>query len=531
MSARSLVVTRGGRRLVDRLDLTVAPGSRIGIVGENGVGKSTLLHTLSGDLPSESGSVATTGAVEVVEQELHTGDATTVGDLVAGALEPARAALDRLDSAALALADQHEDAGDRYADALAAAEALSAWDAERTLDVALGALGAETDRSRRLATLSVGQRYRVRLACALGGGADHLLLDEPTNHLDAGGLEFLTTSLRARAGTVVVVSHDRALLRDVVTTIVDLDPTPDGRPRVWGDGWDGYVEGRRAEFARWEQLHAAQQREHRALAEDLERSRSRLQDSWRPGKGTGKHQRATRADTSVRAVHRRVEALERHEVSAPEPPLRFTLPTTAVRGGVVLDAHGVTLSGRLDVPVDLTLTSGDHVLLTGPNGAGKSSLLAVLAGAAEPTSGVVATRTRRIGWLRQESEFAESGTARAVYAAHVARSVSTGVIDASEQLPVRTFGLLAEADLATDVAALSYGRRRRLALAMVLATRPHVLLLDEPSNHLSPALVGELTEALRETATAVVVATHDRAMLHDLADWRRVELGESQCHV
>lgn len=124
-------------------------------------------------------------------------------------------------------------ADDRYASALDAATRLDAWDAERRVDVALEALGACADRDRPLSTLSVGQRYRVRLACLLGARHDILLLDEPTNHLDAGGLDFLTRRLREHDGGLAVVSHDRALLRDIANRFLDLDPARDGKPRLY----------------------------------------------------------------------------------------------------------------------------------------------------------------------------------------------------------------------------------------------------------------------------------------------------------
>src|SRR5699024_3741133 len=146
-------------------------------------------------------------------------------------------------------------ADDRYAQALELALALDAWDAERRVRVAMEALDAEPDWGRPLAELSVGQRYRVRLACLIGGDDDFLLLDEPTNHLDRAGLDFLTTALKSRHGGVVIVSHDRALLADVAETLIDLDPTYDDHPRVYGGGYAGYREGHRAELERWEQQY------------------------------------------------------------------------------------------------------------------------------------------------------------------------------------------------------------------------------------------------------------------------------------
>ncbi|MYW70821.1 ATP-binding cassette domain-containing protein, partial [Pseudonocardia sp. SID8383] len=187
-----------------------------------------------------------------------------------------------------ALTDGAPGADDRFAAALDTATRLDAWDAERRVDVALGAIGACTDRTRPLETLSVGQRHRVRLACLLGARHDVLLLDEPTNHLDAAGLDFLTRTLRAHPGGLAVVSHDRALLRDVADEFCDLDPTRDGTPRLTAGGYDAWWTARDRARAAWEAEHAEQQAEHRRLADAVATARDRLSTGWRPDKGTGK---------------------------------------------------------------------------------------------------------------------------------------------------------------------------------------------------------------------------------------------------
>ena len=225
----------------------VTPSSRVAIVGENGRGKSSLLHVLTGELTPDSGAVQLIGTLGIAEQEMTTNENRTVGQVVAEAIAAPLAALSDLDAASSAITRREDGADDWYATALETAEALDAWDAERRVKIALEALGAETDLTRQLSALSVGQRYRVRLACLLGADHDFILLDEPTNHLDREGLDFLTSQLRSRTGGVVVVSHDRALLIDIAETIVDLDPTPDGRPRIYGNGYAGYREGRAAE--------------------------------------------------------------------------------------------------------------------------------------------------------------------------------------------------------------------------------------------------------------------------------------------
>ena len=524
--AASVHVERGGRPVLVDVSVSVSAGTRLGVVGENGRGKSTLLHVLAGTLRPDSGTVSRIGSIGVAEQELAAGDARTVGELIDVELADARAALKALDEAAAAMAAEVEGADDEYAAALDAATALDAWDADRRVDLALDALGAVRDRSRALAQMSVGERYRVRLACLLGAQHDFLLLDEPTNHLDEHGLDFLTAALRDHPGGVVLVSHDRVLLADVATKILDLDPSIDGRPRVYGDGYEGYRAGRAAAMARWEQDYDQHLAEEARLADDLSAAQNRLRSGWRPPKGTGKHQRATRAPSLVRAVNRRIEDLADHAVSRPVAPLRFHMPELATLSGVTLvRVEEVAVDGRLTGPVTVALESGDRLLITGPNGAGKSTLLAVLAGQLEADQGSVRVAANaRIGIVAQETPSADRRRVHDIYEARMHQLRHQGV-DAT--VPLRSLGLLSAADTARPLAELSMGQQRRLDLALALAGRPHALLLDEPTNHLSIALVDELTEALDTTAAAVVVVTHDRQLRRDLSHWP--ELVISRC--
>ncbi|WP_370588769.1 ABC-F family ATP-binding cassette domain-containing protein [Pseudonocardia sp. C8] len=526
--AEDVTVVRGDRRVLDGVTVTVSNRSRIAVVGENGRGKTTLLHVLAGLLAPDGGTVHRAGTIGLARQEMSARDGETVGTVTGQALAAGLAALAALDSATHALTRGDTGADDRYAAALDTATRLEAWDAERRVDVALEALGACTDRDRPLATLSVGQRYRVRLACLLGARHDVLLLDEPTNHLDAGGLDFLTRALREHPGGLAVVSHDRALLRDVAERFLDLDPTRDGRPRLYAGGYDAWQDARRGERERWEQDHAAQQAEHRRLQDAVTRARDRLSTGWRPDKGTGRHQRQSRAPGVVQALHRQRGALEAHRVDVPEPPPSLRWPEPGVRAGAPqLRAHGVAVAGRLAGPVDLVLDGGDRVLVTGPNGSGKSTLLAVLAGDLAPTRGHVRRAPgARIVRVTQETADHDPGlTALEVHARHVGRLVARGDLRDADAVPPGSLGLLDTAALRTPVGRLSQGQQRRLDLALALAGRPGTLLLDEPTNHLSPALVDELTGAIRVTGAAVVVATHDRQLLRDLAGWPRRELG------
>jgi macrolide transport system ATP-binding/permease protein len=512
-------VSYGGHPVLAGVDLVAAAGDRVAIVGENGRGKTTLLRVLAGDLPADRGEVHRAGSVGVADQQLRLGPTDTVGALIDLELATVRRALARLELAADALTDGRQGAEDEYTAALAQAEALDAWDADRRVEVSLAALNAVDDRDRQLGALSVGQRHRVRLACLLGAGHSVLLLDEPTNHLDAGGLDHLTERLCAHSGVVVLVSHDRALLTDVATSVVDLDPSSDERPRVYGGGYPAYVRARQAERARWEARHAEQVAERQRLADDLSSARNRLRDGWRPDKGHGKHARATRAPGLVRAVHRRQEELAAHVVAVPSPPARFAMPELPERDGVtLLRAAEITVAGRLARPVDLAVDGGDRLVVTGPNGAGKSTLLAVLAGHLEPTTGTLTrARSARIGWLGQESDAPSLRTAAELYEERLARSGVRGP-------GLGELGLVRRGDTHRPVAELSVGARRRVDLALVLAACPHVLLLDEPTNHLSCMLVDELTTAFGSTPAAVVIATHDRQLLRDTRSWSRLAL-------
>lgn len=518
-------VTLGDRPVLTGVDLTLSAGSALAIVGENGQGKTTLLQVLAGARAPDSGTVSRLGTVGTIDQHLDASASRTVGDAVALAIADSLTALKDLDRATEAMAAGRPGADDDFAAALDRATALDAWDADRRVDIALAGLAACTDRERPLDSLSVGQRYRVRLACVLGARHDLLLLDEPTNHLDASGLEFLTARLREHPGGLAVASHDRALLRDVATQFIDLDPSEDSRPHLYGGGYDGWIDGRRRARLRWEQAHADQVEEHQRLTRAADEARGRLRDSWRPEKGHGRHQRATRAGGTVQAFNRRRDELERHRVTVPRPPMEFRWPGWDVPAGRgVLTCHEPRVDGCLEVPVALSVDTGDRLLLTGPNGAGKSTLLALLSGTLEPDQGRVDRRPgARISLLSQEvPEWDARRTGVEVYAGHLDR---LGLTNAPG--PAAT-GLLDSRTAGTPVIRMSQGQQRRLHLALCLAERPDLLLLDEPTNHLAFALVDALTEALRTISCAVVVASHDRQLLRDLRDWPRLDLTRSR---
>ncbi|TNU73702.1 ABC-F family ATP-binding cassette domain-containing protein [Miniimonas arenae] len=526
-----------GTPVLARLGLTLRVGDRLGVVGENGSGKSTLLGVLAGDLAPTAGDVERAGSLAVVPQEMADG-AATVGDLVARSLGTARAAAARLE-AALASGDGGTHGGaERSRDVALAVEqyeASAAWDADRLLDEALTRFGAPRDPARPLAAMSVGERYRVRLACRLAEGADAVLLDEPTNHLDPTALAHLTQRIRTWPGGVIVVTHDRQLLDDVATAVLDLDPTVDGVPARYGArrgvgfGYADYRRAKRAALARWRTRYRAEQERLAELFDRRDYAYEHLSDEWRPPKGSKKNRRGTRARQHVKAADRAHARLERTAVDVPPPPPEIALPaldgepaarTSIASGGRVLALTGAVVPGRLDRPdLAVELGPGGRLLVVGPNGAGKSTLLALLAAAVAPDV--------RVGYLAQEAAFdaATVGGAQDVATARILAALEDGSLEPDSVVPLATTGLVAPEDLDRPVAELSVGRRRRLDLALTLMTAPHVLVLDEPTNHLAVDLMDALTAWLREVGAAVVVATHDRRMRADLADWPTLDLG------
>ncbi|MCZ2263585.1 ATP-binding cassette domain-containing protein, partial [Isoptericola sp. QY 916] len=416
LTATDLAFAYPGRPVLDGVSIRVSDGTRLGVVGENGSGKSTLLHLLAGDLRPGRGELRRKGSVALVEQELATTSGETVGDLVRRTLADLRALAAEIEKEAASF--DHE-TGDlrRLSGLLARAEHLAAWDADRRVDVALTRLGAVRDPDRRLDTLSVGQRYRVRLACRLAERADLLLLDEPTNHLDDSAIEFLTGELVAWQGGVVVVTHDRELLDDVATAILDLDPSMDGKPVLYGQpGYLAYRFAKNQALHRWRQRYRAEQERARVLAERLDASYEGLSDEWRPPKGSQKHRRATRARIHVKAADRLIEKLEAEAVEVPVPPARLTFPDlpsmspgwdpgdplVELRSPRVLAADGGL---RLDLPgTRVAVPPSGRLLVVGPNGTGKSTLLAALAGRMALARGTRSvTPGARLGVVVQEA--------------------------------------------------------------------------------------------------------------------------------
>ncbi|MFJ1792565.1 ABC-F family ATP-binding cassette domain-containing protein [Kitasatospora griseola] len=531
--AHDLVRALDGRRVLDGLSLTAAPGRRLGLIGENGCGKSTLLRLLAGVDEPDAGSVDRPADLGYLHQEIPFDAATTVAAVLDDALREARAdlaALDRLGVELAALPD-----GDpRLPDLLAAygarleqAQDREAWDADRRAALLLDGLGlAAVAPQRSLGSLSGGQRGRLALAALLVRRPAAVLLDEPTNHLDDGAAAFLEEQLRSLPGTVVVASHDRAFLDAVCTDLLDLDPAADG-PVRFGGGYRAYLDAKRARRHRWERRFADEQRELAELRRSVEVTAHRVAPDRGPtdNEKMGYGHRAGRVQQQisrrVRDAAGRLADLERRQAPEPPAPLRFA-PDALATGpeqevpDLLVTLHRLRVPGRLALD-DLDVAADERLLVTGGNGTGKSTLLAVLAGRLDATGRVHRRPGLTVGLLTQDTAFERPDrTARDTY------GLALGP-DRAERVPLASLGLLAAADLDRPVGALSVGQRRRLALALLVARPPQLLLLDEPTNHLSPVLCDELEEAMGAKGPgAIVVAAHDRWLRRR---WQGREIG------
>ncbi|MER5280684.1 ABC-F family ATP-binding cassette domain-containing protein [Streptomyces sp. NPDC002809] len=515
--AHDLVRTFGARRVLDGVSLTASPGHRIGLIGENGVGKSTLLRLLAGTDEPDSGSVTRPGDVGFLHQEMAFDTGSTITDVLDDALHEARSDLAELDRLSGLLARTPQSSPDHaailetYGGRLQQAEERETWDADRRAAVLLTGLGlAALPHGRTLGSLSGGQRGRLALAALLVRRPSALLLDEPTNHLDDEAAAFVEEQLRGMPGPVVIASHDRAFLDAVCTDLIDLDPAVDG-PVRFGGAYSSYLTEKRAERARWERRHAEEQQELAALRRSADVTARMVapdrgpRDNEKMGYGLRAGRVQSQIARRVRNASRRLDELERNRIGEPPPPLRFRYTSLAGPSaeGTLVSLRGVRVPGRLAVD-RLDVAAAERLLVSGGNGAGKSTLLAVLAGTLAARGEVGRRSGLTVGMLAQDTEFARPDrTVRETYEQALG-------FERAEEVPLVSLGLMHEGDLDKPVRQVSAGQRRRLALAVLTARPPQLLLLDEPTNHLSPRLCDELEEALGTGPGAIVLASHDR---------------------
>ena len=458
----------GVRPLLSEVSLGVDAGDRIGVVGLNGGGKTTLLEVLAGLEPPDSGRVSRARGlrVAVLTQRTELPERVTVGDAV---LAPLR------------VGAEHE------------------WAADPRVRAVLDGLGIPLlGLDRSVAGLSGGERRRVALAAALVGELDLLILDEPTNHLDIEGVSWLAEHLLGRRCAVVVVTHDRWFLDTVCTRTWEV---VDGRVDGYDGGYADWV------YARAERLRLA------TAAEQRRRNLARKELAWL--------RRGPPARSSKPRY--RIEAAEALIADVPQPRDTVELHAFARRrlGRTVLELEDVTVSvgGRrlLDAQT-WRVGPGERIGLVGVNGSGKTTLLRLLAGEIEPEAGRrVQGKTVRLAHLRQELDDLPESLRVLEAVEEIASRVQLGRHEMSASQLAERLGFPASRQW-TPVADLSGGERRRLQLTRLLMAEPNVLLLDEPTNDLDIDTLQQLEDLLDGWPGCLVVVSHDRYLVERVCD-------------
>ena len=476
--ASDISKSHGSTPVLAGVSLAVAPGARIGVVGPNGIGKSTLLRILAGLEAPDSGRVVRrppTLTVGYLPQEVRGGGGTVRDFLV------------------------HR----------------SGEDADWRLEAACREVGLGVALERPLDDVSGGEAARAALASIVLAGHDVLLLDEPTNDLDFAGLDLLERFVLGSDAGIVVVSHDRAFLERTVERVVELEEGS-RTAREYAGGFAEYERLRRLELERRYASYGRYDERRRELEDALRRRRGQATAA---GKGASRRLKKALSQRT-RSVERRLDTLER--VDKPWEPwdLRLALSPASRGGNVVARLTGAVVergSFRLG-PIDLDLGAGERVAVTGPNGSGKSTLLRALLGSLPLAGG-----ERRLGPGTVVGELEQARDAFGTAPLVEGFSSRARVVPEEARTLLAKFGLGAE-DVLRPAASLSPGERTRAGIALVAATGVNLLVLDEPTNHLDLPAIEELERALETYDGTLVVVSHDRRFLEAVAPNRAVDI-------
>jgi ATPase subunit of ABC transporter with duplicated ATPase domains len=513
---RDLRIDVGPRVLLEGASFSLQPGDKVGLVGRNGAGKTTLLRTLVGYLAPAAGSVIRSGNLGYFSQEaalpdLERQDMTAIERVLAAReigsmqrrIEETRRKIGRLDGEA------RDRAIARFSRLQDEFEARGGFIAEAEAKRVAASLGIGNDElSQPVATMSGGQRRRVELARILFAETDVMLLDEPTNHLDLDAKAWLMQYLAAYRGALLVVSHDLPLLDEAITSVLAL-------------------EHEQLEPYRGNYSHYLVERERRREQREKERRHqeqqiARLEENVRRFKGSTEKM-ARRASTMETRAERLKRDLVEVQTRGKRVAVRFPQPRPS--GRTPLRASGLAKSfgdNLVFVDVDLDLERGERLLIMGLNGAGKTTLLRILAGVETPDLGEVTLgHEATLGYYAQEHEQIISGRTVLGHLRHV-----SDLPDVQLRTLLGHF-LLAD-KVEQDAATLSGGEKTKLALAMLMTSRPNVLLLDEPTNNLDPQAKEALLGALRQYAGTVLLVSHDTDFVAELAPDRAVMMPEGE---
>jgi ATPase subunit of ABC transporter with duplicated ATPase domains len=512
LAATGVSKSHGAQVVLADVDLVVPPRARIGLVGPNGVGKSTLLRVLAGVATPDRGAVRSTVAAGYLPQERDLCPEETLRGYLSRRTGIA-AAERRVDELASQLAGEPGLAGE-YAQALDEFLARGGGDLEQRARQTLDELGLAVALDRPLTALSGGEAARAALASILLSRFDVLLLDEPTNDLDFAGLERLERFLDAYEGAAVIVSHDRVFLDRTVSRIVELDEWTRGATEYAG-GWSEYeaerARRRARHYERWEGYIAGRER--------IEAQARRMQQWEERGYGQGRKKKKSK---DVRkAFEKKLGSLERIEKPYEPWELRLGLAPATRSGDVVVRLERALIERgafRLG-PLELEIAWGERVALVGRNGSGKSTLLDALLGRLPLADG---SRTLGPGVVPGELDQQRAGFAPGERLLDAFVRASELTVEDSRTLLAK-FSLGAD-DVLRSAGSLSAGERTRAALALLSGRGVNFLVLDEPTNHLDVEAIEELEHALGRYEGTALLVTHDRLFLERFGATRTIAL-------
>ena len=504
ISVQNLELRAGARLLMEDVTFRVDNGDKIGLVGRNGAGKTTMTKVLAGlALPAE-GTVTRSGSIGYLPQDPKVDDMT---QLARDRILSARG----LDGVARKMRQAQEDMASE--DESIRTKGMRRYDRLEAEFIAGGGYAAESEAAvitsnldlpervlaRPLETLSGGQRRRVELARILFSAADTMLLDEPTNHLDADSILWLREFLKNFSGGLLVISHDVELMELVVNRVFYLDANRCVIDQ-YNMGWKNYLSQREQDEHRRKRERANAQKKAQALMEQANKMRA-------------KATKAVAAQQMIKRAERMMRGLEDERQTDKVAAIRF--PEPAPCGKTPLSAQSLSKSyGSLEIftDVDLAIDRGSRVVVLGLNGAGKTTLLRMLAGNTAPDTGeVVYGHGAKIGYFAQEHEILDGE--RTVL--ENMKSAAPDLDDTRVRTILGSF-LFSGDDVEKPAGVLSGGEKTRLSLATLVASSANILLLDEPTNNLDPASRKEILNALKAYKGAIVMVSHDEGAVEAL---------------
>ena len=490
----------GEHEVLQNVNASVERGDRIGIIGANGTGKTTLLRILCGESLPDSGDAAFGNGVTCgyLEQNAHLDPTLDVYATMKLAFDPATKAMQRMEILQKQLAKEPDNVSvqEEIAQCNAVIDAMDAYQMDTQIKKVLNGMGFPAETwTKQAGVLSGGEQTRLRLARLLLERPDLLILDEPTNHLDIETMDWLENYLKAYRGAVLVVSHDRYFLDAVCTKIWELR----GKTiNTYRGNYSAYLPQREAADERQQKLHDAAVEKAAKLQDYIDRNLVRAS--------------TTKMAQSRRKQLEKLEIVDAPEVEARELSFRFEYDIEPYDELVIMKNLTVRIGDRTLIDqLDYTVHRGDKLIIAGPNGTGKSTLLQVLDGKRRPSGGMV-----RLG----------SGAKPGVFTQQQARRAGR-VIDAIwnqyprfTELEVRShlarFGYRGE-EVFKDCAQLSGGELARLRFSELALERPNLMFLDEPTNHLDIYMRESLTQALAAYTGTLLLVTHDRYLMQTLA--------------